>query len=43
MAPTAATLLRAWESGAAVAPLDRAPSLLHSLGAARGERARPAS
>jgi hypothetical protein len=33
MAPTAATLLRAWESGAAAAPLDRAPSLLHSLGA----------
>jgi hypothetical protein len=30
---TAATLLRAWESGAAAAPLDRAPSLLHSLGA----------
>jgi hypothetical protein len=33
MAPTAAILLRAWESGAALAPLDRAPSLLHSLGA----------
>jgi hypothetical protein len=33
MPPTAAILLRAWESGAAVAPLDRAPSLLHSLGA----------
>ena len=33
MAPTAAMLLRAWESGAAVGPLDRAPSLLHSLGA----------
>ena len=33
MTPTAAILLRAWESGAAVAPLDRAPSLLHSLGA----------
>ena len=33
MAPTAAILLRAWESGAAAAPLDRAPSLLHSLGA----------
>jgi hypothetical protein len=33
MAPTAAILLRAWESGAAVAPPDRAPSLLHSLGA----------
>jgi hypothetical protein len=33
MAPTAASLLRAWESGAAVAPLDRAPSLLDSLGA----------
>jgi hypothetical protein len=32
MAPTAATLLRAWESGAAAAPLDRAPSLLHALG-----------
>jgi hypothetical protein len=34
MTLTAATLLRAWELGAAVAPLDRAPSLLHSLGAA---------
>ncbi|MGO8882624.1 MAG: hypothetical protein ACLQI7_02770 [Streptosporangiaceae bacterium] len=33
MIPTAAILLRAWESGAAVAPPDRAPSLLHSLGA----------
>ena len=33
LAPTAATLLGAWESGAAAAPLDRAPSLLHSLGA----------
>ncbi len=33
MAPTAAMLLRAWESGAAVGPLDRAPSLLGSLGA----------
>jgi len=33
MAPTAATLLQAWESGAAAAPLDRSPSLLHSLGA----------
>ena len=33
MAATAAILLRAWESGAALAPLDRAPSLLHSLGA----------
>ena len=33
MAPTAAMLLRAWESGAAVGPVDRAPSLLHSLGA----------
>jgi hypothetical protein len=33
MAPSAATLLRAWESGAAVAPLDRAPSLLQALGA----------
>jgi hypothetical protein len=33
MAPTAAALLRAWESGTAAAPLDRAPSLLHSLGA----------
>src|SRR5579864_8005679 len=32
MAPTAATLLRAWESATAAAPLDRAPSLLHSLG-----------
>ena len=32
MALTAAILLRAWESGAAVAPLDRAPSLLRSLG-----------
>lgn len=34
MAPTAATLLRAWEDGAAVTPLERAPSLLHSLGGA---------
>jgi hypothetical protein len=33
MAPTAAILLRAWECGAAAAPLERAPSLLHSLGA----------
>lgn len=33
MRPTAATLLRAWESGAAAAPDDRATSLLHSLGA----------
>jgi hypothetical protein len=33
MVPTAAILLRAWECGAAEAPLDRAPSLLHSLGA----------
>lgn len=33
MVPTAAILLQAWESGAAMAPLDRAPSLLHSLGA----------
>lgn len=33
MSRTAADLLRAWESGAAAAPLDRAPSLLHSLGA----------
>ena len=33
MSRTAAALLRAWESGAAAAPLDRAPSLLHSLGA----------
>jgi hypothetical protein len=33
MAPTAATLLRAWEDGAAVTPLDRAPSLLRSLDA----------
>ena len=33
MAPTAAMLLQAWESGAAAGPLDRAPSLLHSLGA----------
>jgi hypothetical protein len=32
MAPTAAVLLRAWEHGAGEAPLDRAPSLLHSLG-----------
>lgn len=31
MTPTAATLLHAWESGTAVAPLDRAPTLLHSL------------
>jgi hypothetical protein len=33
MTPTAALLLRAWEFGATAAPLDRAPSLLHSLGA----------
>ena len=33
MAPTAAILLGAWECGAAEAPLDRAPSLLYSLGA----------
>jgi hypothetical protein len=33
MRPTAVTLLRAWESGAAAAPDDRATSLLHSLGA----------
>lgn len=33
METSAATLLRAWEVGAAVAPVDRAPSLLHSLGA----------
>jgi len=33
MAPTAAILLRAWESGAAAAPPDRATALLHSLGA----------
>jgi hypothetical protein len=33
MAPTAARLLQAWESGTAVAPLDRSPSLLDSLGA----------
>jgi hypothetical protein len=39
MAPTAARLLQAWESGTAVAPLDRSPSLLSSLGAiAAGER-----
>jgi len=40
MVPTAAVLLRAWESGAAAAPDDRATSLLHSLGAvAAGVRA----
>jgi hypothetical protein len=33
MAPTAAILLRAWESGTGAAPSVRAPSLLHSLGA----------
>ena len=33
MRPTAATLLRAWESGAAAAPDDRATSLLPILGA----------
>jgi hypothetical protein len=33
VALTAAMLLRAWESGSAAGPLDRAPSLLHSLGA----------
>ena len=39
MAATAARLLQAWESGTAVAPLDRSPSLLSSLGAiAAGER-----
>jgi hypothetical protein len=32
-APTAAALLAAWEVGAAAAPIDRAPSLLRSLGA----------
>jgi hypothetical protein len=32
METNAAILLKAWESGAIVAPLDRAPSLLHSLG-----------
>ncbi|MBV9365340.1 MAG: hypothetical protein JOY89_13945 [Solirubrobacterales bacterium] len=32
MVPTASTLLSAWEAGAAEAPLDRAPSLLRSLG-----------
>jgi hypothetical protein len=32
MAPTAAVLLAAWEAGAAEAPVDRAPSLLASLG-----------
>ena len=32
-APTAAALLAAWEVGAAAAPVDRAPSLLRSLGA----------
>ncbi|MGZ4215245.1 MAG: T4 family baseplate hub assembly chaperone [Solirubrobacteraceae bacterium] len=31
MVPTAATLLQAWECGAAAAPLDRAPSLLQTL------------
>lgn len=39
MAPSAASLLQAWESGTAVAPLDRSPSLLPALGAiAAGER-----
>jgi len=33
METNAAILLKAWESGAVAAPLDRAPSLLHSLGA----------
>lgn len=33
METNAAILLKAWESGAIAAPLDRAPSLLHSLGA----------
>ena len=32
MALTGAILLQAWEYGAAAAPFDRAPSLLHSLG-----------
>ena len=36
MPPTAVTLLRAWEYGAAAAPGDRATSLLHSLGAVEG-------
>ncbi len=33
METSAATLLRAWEFATAAPPLDRAPSLLHSLGA----------
>jgi hypothetical protein len=33
METDAAMLLKAWECGAIAAPLDRAPSLLHSLGA----------
>jgi len=33
MQTSAAILLRAWESGATAVPLDRAPSLLHSLDA----------
>lgn len=33
MAPTAASLLRAWEAGAASAPVDRAPLLLRWIGA----------
>jgi hypothetical protein len=37
MAATAATLLRAWEAGAAEAPLDRAPSLLLLLGTVPAE------
>ncbi len=31
MAPTAAALVAAWESGAALPPTDRAPALLHAL------------
>jgi hypothetical protein len=36
MQTSAAMLLKAWESGATAAPLDRAPSLLHSLGIVPG-------
>ena len=40
MAPDRRDPAPAWEAGAAEAPLDRAPSLLHSLGAVPRERAR---
>jgi hypothetical protein len=39
MVPSAATLLSAWEAGAIEAPLDRAPSLLSTLGSAGRDEA----